>query len=134
MQLKYWVALESIDDLPKRIALTAAHKFQPLNEMLKQEYHLVKLYPGLDYLHPGGILDSAHAAGTDTSIIRLDAARPSAVVLVSPDVARPGFSLYTLYIEQVGDGYNYDEAKQLVPNKFFSPSIGFIPVFPKQAK
>ncbi|HEX8328251.1 MAG TPA: hypothetical protein VF629_11970 [Hymenobacter sp.] len=134
--LNYWVALESIDDLPNRISLTAAHKFYPPSEMLKQEYHLVKLYPGgPNYRYPeGGTLDSVYAAGADASIVRLDAARPGAVVPVSPGVVGPGFSLYTVYIERVEDGYMYDEAKRLVPDKSFGSSIGFLPVFPKQPK
>ncbi|MBF9220082.1 hypothetical protein [Hymenobacter ruricola] len=131
----YWVALESIDDLPRRIALTAAHRFAAPDETTKEEYHLVKLYPGLEYRNPrAGALDSVYRAGADASIIRLDAARPSAVVPVSPGVAATGFSVYTVYVEQINDGYSYDEAKRLVPNKSVGSSIGFLPVFPKQPK
>lgn len=129
--LGYWVAFESIYALPKRIILTAAHTFYPASETLKQEYHLVKLYPDLHYQYPrGGTLDSLYAAGADAAIVRLDSAHPSAVVPVRADFAASGFAVFAVYIEQVSDGYNYDEAKRLVPNKSFGASIGLIPVFP----
>ncbi|HEX8659576.1 MAG TPA: hypothetical protein VF690_18690 [Hymenobacter sp.] len=132
--LGYWVAFESIDETPKRLALTAAHRFNSPSETIKEEYHLVKLYPGLVYGNQLVVLDSVYTAGADASIVRLDATRPSGLVPVNFGVAEPGYSVYTIYIEQVSDGYNYDEAKRLVPNKSINATLGFMPVFPKQPK
>jgi len=132
--LGYWLALDSIHALPRRLAFTAEHRFPAPDEMLKEEYHLLKLYPdfkGAPYPR-AGVLDSL--AATDASITRFDPAHPSAVVPVPAALATAGFSFFVVYIEQVSDGYNYDEAKHLVPNKTINSTIGFIPVFPRAAK
>lgn len=133
--LGYWVALQSIHALPKRIVLTAARKFYPPSELLKQEYHLVKLFPNLYAQYPQpGVLDSLFTAGADASIVRLDAARPRAVVPVRADLVTPGFSVFAICFEWIEDGYWYDEAKRLVPHKSIGGRIVFIPVFPAKPK
>lgn len=131
--LGYWLALDSIQALPRRLALTAEHRFPAPDEMLKQEYHLLKLYPdfkGATWPQRGA-LDSLAA---DATITRFDQAHPSAMVPVPAALAAPGFSFFVIYIEQVNDGYRYDEARHLVPDKTINGTIGFIPVFPGAAK
>jgi hypothetical protein len=49
---------------------------------------------------------------------------------VGPGIAGAGFSRFTIYLERVEDGFMYDEAKRLVPNKAFGGNLAFIPVFP----
>lgn len=133
-RLGYWLALDSLHALPRRLALTAAHRFPAPDETLKEEYHLVKLYPDFKGTWPlrPGTLDSL-AVG-DVSITRFDRAHPGAVVPVPAALAAPGFSRFVICIEQVNDGYRYDEAKRLVPDKSFGGTLCFIPVFPPASR
>ena len=134
--LGYWLALDSVQALPRRIALTAVRRFPIPNEIVKEEYHLVKLFP--DFKFEGapwpqaGALDSL--AATDATITRFDRTHSSAVVSLPTALSVPGFSYFTLYIERVNDGYHYDEARHLVPDKSFGSTIGFIPVFPRATR
>ena len=132
--LGYWLALDSIQALPRRLTFTAEHRFPVPDETLKEKYHLLKLYPdpkGAPWPQTGA-LDSL--AAYDASITRFDQAHPSAVVPVPAALAAPGFSYFVVYIERVEDVYSYDEARRLVPNKIINGTIGFIPVFPRATK
>jgi hypothetical protein len=127
--LGYWVGLRALDSPPTQLVLTAANSFYPPSRFLKEEYHFVKLYPFSENSYPlPGTLDSLAATGA--AVTRFDLAHPSAVLPVGPGIAGAGFSRFTIYLERVEDGFMYDEAKRLVPNKAFGGNLAFIPVFP----
>ena len=126
----FWMAFESIYSPPRQIEFTTAHGFFPPNDMLKEEYLLVKFYPAFMALYPqSGTLDSL-AARADTTVFKFSQARRSAVLPVGTgwEVAG-GLAMLGVNTEQVSHGYSYDEQKHLVPDKSIGGSIQFVPLF-----
>ena len=130
----FWMAFESIYSPPRQIEFTTAHGFSPPNDMLKEEYLLVKFYPAFMALYPqSGTLDSL-AARADTTVFKFSNARRSAVLPVGAGWEVPGgLAMLGVYTEQVSDGYSYDEQKHLVPGKSMGGgSVQFVPLFSQQ--
>lgn len=126
----FWMAFESIYSPPRRIEFTAAHGFSPPDDMLKEEYLLVKFYPAFMALYPqSGTLDSL-AARADTTVFRFSQARRSAVLPVGMGWEVPGgLAVLGVYTERISDGYSYDAQKRLVPDKSVGGSVKFVPLF-----
>ena len=129
----FWMAFDSIYSPPAQIEFTAAHAFYPPDELLKEDYHLVKLYPAFKGTYPPpGTLDSL-AARADTTVFKFSNARRSAVLPVRAGLRTPGgAALLAVYTEWVSDGYRYDEQKHLVPYKSVGGSVQFVPLFSRQ--